>query len=181
MQMPGQNAYRGFAISVSASWTDRRFDSHPRTSPFAMRLLKDVLGELELAAGGDPSFESVSRHFPPLKWPREVVGVLHAAHKIGVDADGSLELKLDRWNARQPVGFFEIGDPAQRFGSGEMSCAKRLHQGFLPVVIVNWTHDGLTVEETVFGHAQGMAADAAQYAYARLRVTNDGAVAPRCP
>ncbi len=27
-----------------------------------------------------------------MKWPREVVGALHAPLKIGVDADGSLEL-----------------------------------------------------------------------------------------
>lgn len=41
------------------------------------------MSEEELAAAGGPTFESVSRHFPPMKWPRKVVGALHASLKIG--------------------------------------------------------------------------------------------------
>ncbi len=153
----------------------------PEDTAFRDAPLKDVLGEQELAAKGDPSFASVSRHFPPLKWPREVVGTLHAPLKVGVDSDGSLELKSDRWNIKQPVGFFEVGNAPQRFGAGDMSRAKRLHKGYLPVVIVDWTHDGLKLEETVFGHAEGMAGEAPQYAWARLRVTNPGGEARQLP
>ena len=143
--------------------------------------LRDVLGEQEMAGARDPSFESVSRHFPAMKWPREVVGTVHAPFKIGVDSDGSLEIKSDRWNTKQPVGFFEIGDPPQRFGAGDMSKAKRLHKGYLPVVVVDWAHNGLKCEEMVFGYSEGMNAASPLYAWARLQVTNVAAEARKVP
>jgi hypothetical protein len=52
----------------------------------------DLLGNAEMAADGDPTFESVARHFPAMKHPREVVGVKDHPHDIGVGQDASLQL-----------------------------------------------------------------------------------------
>jgi len=50
---------------------------------------RDILGELELAKDEDPSFESVSSRLPAMKKPREVVGIKHHPHDIGVAPDAS--------------------------------------------------------------------------------------------
>ena len=88
---------------------------------------RDELGEKELAAPGDPTYESVSRYFPGMKNPRETIGVKDGPQKISVARDASLEFGGRRM-------WFEIGSPAVPFGSAKCPCAKRLVEGYLPMV-----------------------------------------------
>lgn len=51
---------------------------------------RDLAGEQELAAKDDPTFESVCKYFPPMKRPREIIGVKDHPHDIGIATDGAL-------------------------------------------------------------------------------------------
>jgi hypothetical protein len=131
---------------------------------------RDGFGEQELAAREDPTFESVSRHYPPLKWSREVVGVKDHPFDVGVAADGSLQLSDDIANYKKPIAFFEIGD--YRFGSGTTACSKRLLNGYMPIVLVTDQHDSLEFQQTVFGYTENLSPDGPLSAYVRFRATN---------
>ncbi|MBN1490870.1 MAG: hypothetical protein JXA69_13210, partial [Phycisphaerae bacterium] len=133
----------------------------------------DRLGDAEMA-DGDPTFESVARHFPPMKYPREVVGVKDHPYDIGVAADGALQLNSGCADASAPIAFFEIGEPAYRFGTGATPCAKHLLNGYMPIVIARDRHDGLELEQTIFGHTRGCSPDEPLFAFVRLRVSNPG-------
>ena len=136
---------------------------------------RDVFGEQELAARDDPTFESVCRHYPPLKWSREVVGVKDHPFDVGVAADGSLEFSDNIANYKKPTAFFEIGD--YRFGSGATACSKRLVSGYMPIVVATDRQGGLEFEQTVFGHTKEFSPDETLYAYVRFRATNPGETA----
>ena len=137
---------------------------------------RDLAGAQELASRDDPSFESASRYFPAMKWPRETIGVPGNAFAIGVAADGSLQFSDDIANYKKPVAFFEVG--GYRFGSGATACSKRLLDGYMPIVVASDHQAGLEFEQTVFGYAKDYSPDETLYAYARFRATNPGA-APR--
>lgn len=138
---------------------------------------RDTLGEQELASSDDPTFESVSRHWPRFKWPREVIGVKDHPHAIGVGHDGALQFSDNIATYGEPTGSFEIGAPAYRFGTGPTPCLRRLLNGYLPVVILTDRHDGLELEQTAFGYAKDLSPDEPLLAYARLKVTNTGETA----
>jgi hypothetical protein len=131
----------------------------------------DGFGEQELAARGDPTFESVSRHYPPLKWSREVVGVKDHPCDVGVAADGSLQFGEDIANYKKPTAFFEVGN--YRFGSGKEP-SKNLLNGYMPIVVSTDRHDGLEFEQTVFGYTKDFSADEPLFAYIRFRAINPG-------
>ena len=133
---------------------------------------RDGFGEQELAAREDPTFASVCRHYPALKWSREVVGVKDHPFDIGVAADGELQFSADIANYKKPVAFFEIGD--YRFGSGPTACSKRLLNGYMPIVVAADRQDGLEFEQTVFGYTKDFSPDEPLYAYVRFQVTNPG-------
>jgi hypothetical protein len=130
----------------------------------------DLAGEQELASSDDPSFDSVSRHFPALKWSREIVGVKDHPFKIGVAADGSLQLGEDIANYEKPTAYFRIG--GYRFGSGNASCSKQLLNGWMPVVVAGDSHDGLGLQQTVFGWSRNFSPDEDLMGYVQLRATN---------
>lgn len=129
---------------------------------------RDLLGETELAKPGDPSFGSVASHLPALKNPREVVGVKHHPHDIGVRPDMTLELNDDASVPENPVAFFEIGDPPVRFGAPPGGCRKSLADG-APVVTAAFEHRGVMWRQTVFGWSEGLGPDAPLWAYVELR------------
>jgi hypothetical protein len=133
---------------------------------------RDGFGEQELAAREDPTFESVCRHYPALKWSREVAGVKDHPFDIGVAADGELQFSTDIANYKKPVAFFEIGD--YRFGSGTTACSKRLLNGYMPIVVAADRQGGLEFEQTVFGYTKDFSPDEPLYAYVRFQVTNPG-------
>ena len=139
---------------------------------------RDILGELELAKEEDPSFESVSSYLPAMKKPREVVGVKHHPHDIGVAPDASLELSDDVDAPGSPAAFFEVGQPAVRFGAAAAGGAKRLISG-LPVVTAAFDYQGIHYEQTIFGYSEGLSPDAALWAYVELRAESTDAEARR--
>jgi hypothetical protein len=124
---------------------------------------RDWLGEEELAGTGDPSFASVSRHFPAMKQPREALGAKESLQECVVLPDGSLNLGGVKAS-------FAIGTPPVSFGQG--GCAKRLYRGCLPIVIADAESDGLRCEETAFGWSPGLGPDTPLFALARLTISN---------
>ena len=134
----------------------------------------DLFGEAELASREDPTFETVSRHYPAMKWAREIVGVKDHPFDIGVAADGSLQFSTNIARPGQPTACFRID--GCRFGSGPGLCAKRLKAGYLPIVIATDTHDGLQFEQTVFAYSKDFSPTEPLSAYVRLQVANPGNV-----
>jgi hypothetical protein len=148
---PSQQERREFPAELAPQFADR-----------------DILGELELGKDEDPSFESVSSHLPAMKRPREVVGVKHHPHDIGVAPDASLELSDDVDAPGSPVAFFEVGNPAVRFGATPAGCSKSLLDG-LPVVVASFDYRGVRYRQTVFCHSEGLSPDAELWAYVELQ------------
>ena len=56
----------------------------------------DPVAEKELAAGRDPSFASVSSHYPAMKSPREVIGVKEHRDEFIIMPDGSVNFTPER-------------------------------------------------------------------------------------
>jgi hypothetical protein len=138
---------------------------------------RDRWGEEELARPGDPSFESVARHFPPLKHSREVVGVPEHPVDIGVGEDGRLEFTDDLSSPQAHVATFQVGQPPVPFASLREQTRKRLLDGSLPIVLTTFTPDGLEYEQTVFGVTEGFRSEGDLWALVRMRVSNPGPTA----
>ena len=100
-------------MSKSRTWSDR-----PVEAVFLLSLVltivvgsprargSDPLAESELAAGRDPSFESVSSHYPAMKRPQEVVGVKEHRDEFIVLPDGRVTFSpvhLHRRSGRPPM------------------------------------------------------------------------------
>jgi len=60
------------------------------------------------------------------------------------------------------------------FGSGPDHPTKHLLDGHLPVVVAEWSHEGVTYEQTVLGYSEGFDPDAPLFAYVRLQATTEG-------
>jgi hypothetical protein len=142
--------------------------SEAAVPPAAQTADRDLLGEIELARDSDPTFESVASHLPAMKRPREVVGVKYHPHDIGVGPDATLELSDDVSVPENPVAYFEVGEPAARFGAAPAGCRKSLVEG-APVVTAEFEHGGATYRQTVFGWSEGLSADTPLWAYVELR------------
>jgi hypothetical protein len=136
---------------------------------------RDLVGEQELASKDDPTFESVSRHFPAINWSREVVGVKDHPHDIGVAPDGSLQLSDNLATFKGPTAHFEIN--GHRFGSRDASCAKSLNNGWMPIVTTRDSHDGLQLEQTVFGWTKDFSPDEPLFGYVQFRAQNASDIA----
>lgn len=130
----------------------------------------DAWGREALAGKADPTFEKAARHFPPLKWPREAIGVKDNPSALGVAADGSLQFSGDIANYKKPVGFFSVD--GYRFGSGADACARRLANGYMPMIIAKDRHSALELEQTAFGYSEGFSADQTLHAYVQMKITN---------
>jgi hypothetical protein len=111
----------------------------------------DSVGEAELVARHDPTFAGVSRHFPMLQDPREASGVPESPTEFSVLPDGSLEFgnfPVPECNGGVPpenkaTAMFVVGQKPKRFGKGITADAKRLVEGYLPMVIVPYADEGL--------------------------------------
>lgn len=138
---------------------------------------RDMLGEQEMASQDDPTFDSVGRHYPPLRWPREAIGIKDHPHAIGVAHDGALQFTDNSAGFKEPRAFFEIGEPVYRFATGSTPCGRRLLKGYMPIVILTDRHDGLELEQTAFGYARDFSPEEELSAYVRFTVTNPGEAA----
>ena len=135
---------------------------------------RDILGDAELAAQADPSFESVASWLPAMKRPREIVGVKHHPHDIGVAPDASLELSDDVDAPGSPVAFFEVGTPPVRFGASPESVRKTLWHGCLPVVVATARQQDCLLSQTIFGWSKDLSPDAELSAFVSLEAKNLG-------
>jgi hypothetical protein len=134
---------------------------------------RDLLGELELGRTADPTFESVASYLPGLKKPREAVGVKHHPHDIGVAPDAALELSDDASVPGNPRAYFEVGEPAVRFGAAPAGCRKSLVEG-VPVVTAVFEHEGIRYRQTVFGYSEGLSAETPLWAIVEFGATATG-------
>lgn len=131
----------------------------------------DPVGKIELARKGDPTFDRVSKYYPPMRLPKEAVGVPEHPVDVCVDHLGRLQLNYNTPLVARP----EIdGIP---FGDEKAPIARRLLDGGIPAVTLRTEHDGLKLEETVFASSDGFSPDAPLFAYVRLRAT--GSKTPR--
>jgi len=133
---------------------------------------RDTLAEQEMAANDGPTFESVSRHYPAMKWPREAIGVKEHPFTIGVAHNGSLQFTEDSADYNHPRIFFEIGEPGYQFATGPTPCRRALLDGYMPVVILQDQHDGLELEQTALGHSENFLPEQPLFAYVRFLMVN---------
>lgn len=124
----------------------------------------DRVGLIELARTEDTTYERVSKYYPPMKYPKEAVGVPEHPVDICVDHLGRLQL-----NYNTPlVVRLEIGGIP--FGDEKAPISRRLLDGWIPAANLETEHDGLRMEQTIFGWSEGFSADEPLFAYFRLRV-----------
>jgi len=125
----------------------------------------DHVGKIVLRGKADPTYEQVSKYYPPMLYPREAVGVPEHPIDISVDHLGRLELN----HGQPPVAWLEIGDPPISFGDGKIAIKRRLLNGYIPVLTLTTRRGGVDYEQTVFGWSEGFSPDKDLYAYVRLR------------
>jgi len=148
----------------------------------------DPVAEKELAAGRDPSFASVSSHYPAMKHPREVIGVKEHRDEFVILPDGRVNFmptRSDHWRGHTPQNsgqaFFSLGEAGTwlgKTGSGTL-VSKRLLEGYMPIVIADFdeadrTEPGLKCEQTAVAWSEGMSPDEPIWAFVRLKVVNPG-------
>ncbi|MCX6376026.1 MAG: hypothetical protein NTU88_08370, partial [Armatimonadetes bacterium] len=125
----------------------------------------DPVGKIELRGKDDPTYERISKYYPPMKFPKEAVGVPEHPVDIAVDHLGRLQLNYNQ----PPVAWIEFGDPPIPFGDEKTPIKRRWRVGYLPVLTLTTVHDGVEYEQTVFGWSERMNPDKPLYAYIRLK------------
>lgn len=126
----------------------------------------DPLGSVILQSKSDPTYNQVSRFYPPMKYPREAVGVPEHPMDIAVDHLG----RLERNHGEPPVAWLAIGDPPVPFGDEKTPITRRLADGFLPILDLTTRRGGIEYTQTVFGWSEEFSPDKPLYAYVRLHV-----------
>lgn len=116
------------------------------------------------SGGKEPTFQSVSPHYPPFLYPREVVGVPEHPLDIGVDYHG----RIDNSPWAPPLAWLLIGDEAHPLGGEGVKFERKLLDGYLPVVTLSTSRKGVRYEMTVFGWSEGLSPEKDLYACARL-------------
>lgn len=124
----------------------------------------DPVGRIELARRGDPTYDRVSKYYPPMRFPKEAVGVPEHPVDVCVDHLGRLQLNWD-----QPL-IARLDIDGVPFGDEKTPIVRRLLDGWIPAVTLNTERDGLKLEQTVFATSDGFSPDAPLFAYVRLRV-----------
>lgn len=143
------------------------------TSVLACLLATSALGtELDPVAGAllggksDPTYGQVSRFYPPMKYPREALGVPEYPMEIAVDHLG----RLERNHGEPPVAWLAIGEPPVPFGDGKTPIVRWLADGCLPILDLTTRRGGIEYKQTAFGWAEEFSPDKPLYAYLRLHV-----------
>lgn len=147
----------------------------------------DPVAQVELAAAQDPTFEAVAKYYPMLAAPREALGVLESAREFVVTRYGEIELNNLQRDDGQPGEaypnaspenkaslYFLLGKKGQqtRYGHGNPPDSKRLMDGYLPIVSVPFTFEGVQYQQTIFAWSQDMDPDGRLWAYVGLEIKN---------
>lgn len=139
-----------------------------------------------LAAGMDPSFDSVSSLYPELRSPREVIGVKNHCDEFIIMPDGRVNFTPVRMEAPQVRraenmghAFFSLGDGDTWLGKdgSDTLAVKRLMEGYMPIVIADFQYTAqsepdLVYEQTAVAWSEGMSADEPLWAFIQLKVSN---------
>jgi hypothetical protein len=147
----------------------------------------DPVGQVELTAAHDPTFDAVARYYPMLAAPREALGVLESAREFIVTRYGEIEFNnhsLGRPGEAYAMRalentitiYFRFGvkQPETRYGQGNPPDSKRLLDGYLPIVLVPFTFEGVTYRQTLFAWSEHMDPDGRLWAYVGLEMKNPG-------
>jgi hypothetical protein len=112
----------------------------------------------------DPTYEKIVGFYPPMKHPREIVGVPIHPLDIGVDWLGRLD--VSPWTP--PLAWFEVGDAAKPFGESGVNFTRRLLHGYLPVLSISRVIENVNYEMTVFGWSENFSPTNDLFAYVRF-------------
>lgn len=124
----------------------------------------------------DPTYAEIVGHYPPMKSPREVVGVPNHPLAVGVDWLGRLD--VGPWEP--PVAWFETGNPPVPFATDSAQIRRRMLLGYLPVDTLTTERAGVRYELTLFGWSQDFSVNQPIYAYAQMKVrAENGAALPK--
>jgi hypothetical protein len=123
----------------------------------------------------DPTYAKIVNFHPPMKHPREVVGV--AAHPLDIGVDYLGRMDVGTWGA--PTAWFEVGDPGVALGREDVPFKRRLKKGYLPIDTLSTTLNGVEYELTIFGWSEGFSVTKPLFAYARLTAHSLGGKLPK--
>lgn len=178
------NSYTDLGVEVTSEIADVRVDrtnvSEQSLSKAERKAIEEVdldpVGKIVLQGKADPTYEQVSKYYPPMLYPREAVSVPEHPLEISVDHLG----RLERNHGEPPVAWLSIGDPPVPFGDGKTEIKRRLLDDYLPVLILTTRRGAVDYEQTVFGWSEGLSADKDLYTYVRLRArSSDDGKLPR--
>lgn len=152
--------------------------------------VSDRVGHAILSKPEDPTYTSVSKYYPAMKFPREIVGVPEHPLDIGVDYFGRFD--VGPWGS--PVAWIEIGDQKLPFGEdpikgfgpdwwrgdvrpkfdGEwIPMKRRLQDGYLPLITLETTREGVQYDLTVFGWSEEFSPERDLHAFFRLKAKGE--------
>jgi hypothetical protein len=167
-------------------WTDGQIQDLKiaATPPGKARLTDEELGiavapqpdpvmKLLSKTKNDPTYAQVVHLYPPMRFPREVVGVPLHPLDIGVDYLGRLNV-----NPSAPVAWLGIGAPSTPLGEPGKPLERRLFHGYLPIDILSATRDGVEYKMTVMGWSEGFSVERPLYAYIQLNMRSIGGKLP---
>jgi hypothetical protein len=109
----------------------------------------------------DPTFDEVAKHYPAMKFPREILGVPKHPLAIGIDWEGRID--VSPWG--NPTAWFEIGNPLKPFATNSAQLTRRLLRGYLPIETLTTERDGIHYELTAFGWSEDFHVDRPLFAY----------------
>jgi len=123
----------------------------------------DPVGKIELQGKADPIYEKVANYYPPMKYPKEAVGVPEHPIDICIDHLGRLQLNYNE----PPVAWIEVnGKPI----ADEAHPWKRQVDENGPIIYLTCQRDGLLYKQLIFGWSEDFSPDGPLYAYLRLIV-----------
>lgn len=132
--------------------------------------LVDPVGQIVLKGAADPTYDSVAKYYPPMRSPRETLGVPTHPNSIGLDYLGRLQLITDTEAGAAPLSWIVIGDAHEALAAGSVPLVRSMADGHLPIVTVSGEQHGVKFAQTAFGWSKGFAADTELYAYVRLTI-----------
>lgn len=135
----------------------------------------DPVGQIELRGSADPTFERVAKYYPPMKYPREAIGIPEHPKDIGVDYQGRLQFTSAITSNNFPMAWFEVGNPPVALGGTTIK--RRLLNGYMPIVVLTANLKGVECEQTAFGWSEGFSPDADLYAFMRLKIKGSSGAA----
>jgi hypothetical protein len=135
---------------------------------------EEPVNELLKKSAQDPTYEQIVGYYPPFRSPREIVGVADHPLDIGVDWLGRID--VSPWT--DPLTWFEVGDSPKPLGLEGHPFERRLLNGYLPLITLRRTMDGVQYQLQIFGWSEDFSVTKPLIAYARLTASGQTAGTP---